>query len=83
MKLSDFKALTFDVYGTLIDWESGMVNGLKPLTDRLEVPLSRNEGESQSYREGMSRSESESQHLRSYYNKNSFCITIPVSRSHQ
>ena len=24
MKLSDYKALTFDVYGTLIDWESGM-----------------------------------------------------------
>ncbi len=24
MKLSDFKALTFDVYGTLIDWESSM-----------------------------------------------------------
>ncbi len=36
MKLTDFKALTFDVYGTLIDWESGMVAGLKPLTDRIE-----------------------------------------------
>ncbi|MEM7731296.1 MAG: haloacid dehalogenase type II [Pseudomonadota bacterium] len=35
MKLSDFKALTFDVYGTLIDWETGMVNGLKPLTDKV------------------------------------------------
>ncbi|MEO0750239.1 MAG: haloacid dehalogenase type II [Pseudomonadota bacterium] len=35
MKLTDFKALTFDVYGTLIDWETGMVNGLKPLTDRV------------------------------------------------
>lgn len=35
MKLSDFKALTFDVYGTLIDWESGMVAGLKPLTDQV------------------------------------------------
>lgn len=33
-KLTDFKALTFDVYGTLIDWETGMVNGLKPLTDK-------------------------------------------------
>ena len=42
MRLSDFKALTFDVYGTLIDWESGMVAGLKPLTD--QVPgLSRNQ----------------------------------------
>ncbi len=36
MKLTDFKALTFDVYGTLIDWETGMVNGLKPLTDKVE-----------------------------------------------
>ncbi|MEZ0211919.1 MAG: haloacid dehalogenase, partial [Xanthobacteraceae bacterium] len=35
MRLSDFKALTFDCYGTLIDWESGMVAGLKPLTDRV------------------------------------------------
>ena len=35
MKLSDFSVLTFDCYGTLIDWESGMVEGLKPLTDRI------------------------------------------------
>ena len=35
-----YKALTFDVYGTLIDWESGMIAGLKPLTD--QVDLSRN-----------------------------------------
>lgn len=35
MKLTDFKALTFDVYGTLIDWESGMIDGLKPLTDQV------------------------------------------------
>ena len=40
MRLSDFKALTFDVYGTLIDWESGMVAALKPLTDRAG-PLTR------------------------------------------
>ena len=43
MKLTDFKALTFDVYGTLIDWESGMVDGLKPLTDRVNRNLSRND----------------------------------------
>lgn len=36
MKLTDFKALTFDVYGTLIDWESGMIEGLKPLTDQVD-----------------------------------------------
>ncbi|MEM6323071.1 MAG: haloacid dehalogenase type II [Pseudomonadota bacterium] len=41
MRLSDFKALTFDVYGTLIDWESGMIAGLKPLTDQLPEPPSR------------------------------------------
>lgn len=43
MKLSDFKALTFDVYGTLIDWESGMIAGLKPLTDKVARELSRDE----------------------------------------
>ncbi len=43
MKLSDFKVLTFDCYGTLIDWESGMVENLKPLTDRLETAPTRNE----------------------------------------
>jgi len=46
MNLSDFKVLTFDCYGTLIDWESGMVAGLKPLTDRIAArdgrPLDRN-----------------------------------------
>lgn len=39
MRLSDFKALTFDCYGTLIDWESGMVRGLEPLTRQLASPL--------------------------------------------
>jgi 2-haloacid dehalogenase len=43
MKLTDFKALTFDCYGTLIDWESGMVEALKPLTIRVGRELSRNE----------------------------------------
>ncbi len=43
MKLSDYKALTFDVYGTLIDWESGMITGLKPLTDKLDRTLTRDE----------------------------------------
>ena len=41
MKISDFKVLAFDVYGTLIDWESGMVNALKPLTDQVSQHLSR------------------------------------------
>lgn len=43
MKLTDFKALTFDCYGTLIDWESGMIQGLLPLTSRAPVDLSRDE----------------------------------------
>ena len=43
MKLKDFKALTFDVYGTLIDWETGMVTALKPLTDRVSRTLSRDD----------------------------------------
>ena len=43
MKLSDFKALSFDCYGTLIDWESGMIEGLKPLTDRVSRHLTRDE----------------------------------------
>ena len=43
MNLRDFKVLTFDCYGTLIDWESGMVAGLSPLTDKLGGKLTRNE----------------------------------------
>ena len=39
MKLSDYKALTFDCYGTLIDWESGMIAGLQPLVSRIGMAL--------------------------------------------
>ena len=31
MKLTDFRVLTFDCYGTLIDWESGLSSALQPL----------------------------------------------------
>lgn len=31
MKLREFRALTFDCYGTLIDWESGLFTALGPL----------------------------------------------------
>jgi 2-haloacid dehalogenase len=41
MKLSDFKVLTFDCYGTLIDWETGIINGLKPLVAKAPGSLSR------------------------------------------
>ena len=43
MKLTDYNTLTFDCYGTLIDWESGMVEGLRPLTDQVKLELSRNQ----------------------------------------
>jgi 2-haloacid dehalogenase len=43
MKLSDFKALTFDCYGTLIDWETGMFDALKPLTSKVGRKLTRDE----------------------------------------
>ncbi|MGC2783573.1 MAG: haloacid dehalogenase type II [Roseiarcus sp.] len=42
-KLTDFKALTFDCYGTLIDWESGMIEALKPLTSKASRALTRDE----------------------------------------
>lgn len=31
MRLHDFKVLSFDCYGTLIDWEAGIWNALQPL----------------------------------------------------
>jgi len=31
MRLSDFQALTFDCYGTLVDWESGLLAALQGL----------------------------------------------------
>jgi len=43
MQLRQFKALTFDVYGTLIDWESGMIAGLASLSSRVGRSMSRDE----------------------------------------
>jgi 2-haloacid dehalogenase len=43
MLLTDFDTLTFDCYGTLIDWESGMIEALKPLTAKVQRPLTRND----------------------------------------
>lgn len=34
MKLSDFDALSFDCYGTLIDWEAGIIGALGPWARR-------------------------------------------------
>ncbi len=39
MKLADFKVLSFDCYGTLIDWESGILAALHPLVRRAGVAL--------------------------------------------
>ncbi len=39
MKLTDFKALTFDCYGTLIDWESGILAALGPLLSAGKITL--------------------------------------------
>ena len=41
MRLSDFEVLTFDCYGTLIDWESGIAAGLLPLAARVGSKLGR------------------------------------------
>ncbi len=41
MKLTDFRALTFDCYGTLIDWESGIYAALQPLLARGAVTADR------------------------------------------
>jgi 2-haloacid dehalogenase len=43
MRLTDFKVLTFDCYGTLIDWESGMAEALRPLVGKASRKLSRDE----------------------------------------
>lgn len=34
MQLADFKVLSFDCYGTLIDWETGITEALRPLLAR-------------------------------------------------
>src|SRR4051812_1429447 len=39
MRLSDFQVLSFDCYGTLIDWESGILTALRPLVRRAGVTL--------------------------------------------
>ena len=39
MTFSDFDALSFDCYGTLIDWEAGIVAALRPWADRNGLAL--------------------------------------------
>ncbi len=38
--MQDFRALTFDCYGTLIDWETGILAVLRPWADRAELEQS-------------------------------------------
>ena len=44
MKLSDFTVMTFDCYGTLIDWESGIHTALAPLLSRTGADLPQPDG---------------------------------------
>ena len=39
MTPGDFKVLSFDCYGTLIDWESGILTALRPLVRRAGLTL--------------------------------------------
>jgi 2-haloacid dehalogenase len=43
MQLTDFKVLTFDCYGTLIDWETGIIEAVQPLLERSAKKLSRDQ----------------------------------------
>ena len=43
MKLTDFNVLTFDCYGTLIDWETGITAALEPLVARSGKPLAQDQ----------------------------------------
>ncbi len=36
-QFNDFQVLTFDCYGTLIDWERGIVNALKPVLAKRSI----------------------------------------------
>jgi 2-haloacid dehalogenase len=39
MDFSSFRLITFDCYGTLIDWETGILKGLRPLFARNGQPV--------------------------------------------
>ena len=39
LEFAAFDALTFDVYGTLIDWEAGIADGLRPFADASDDAL--------------------------------------------
>jgi len=43
LDFNQYRVLTFDCYGTLIDWERGILNALRPVLDRHDVTLSDDE----------------------------------------
>jgi 2-haloacid dehalogenase len=43
LNFDNFQVLTFDCYGTLIDWETGILAALKPVLEEHRVELSDNE----------------------------------------
>lgn len=43
LDLTQYRVLTFDCYGTLIDWERGILNGLQPVLERHSIALSDDE----------------------------------------
>ena len=43
VNINDYDVLTFDCYGTLIDWETGILNALKPLTDQKDRMMTKDE----------------------------------------
>jgi 2-haloalkanoic acid dehalogenase type II len=43
MSLRDYDVLTFDCYGTLIDWETGLFTAMAPLLARIDAPPFRDE----------------------------------------
>lgn len=63
MKLTDFDALSFDCYGTLIDWEYGLRQGLKRVA-RYSIPPANVDNLLESYAEAEAHIEREHPQLR-------------------
>lgn len=43
LDFKNYRVLTFDCYGTLIDWERGILNALRPVLDRHNITISDDE----------------------------------------
>ncbi|HZU91642.1 MAG TPA: haloacid dehalogenase type II [Stellaceae bacterium] len=43
MRLTEFKVLSFDCYGTLVDWETGICDALSPYLEKHGLELSRDQ----------------------------------------